>query len=74
MLGYDSKRQGTIGTDTGRIREFSALRKGREDLVSEIEVDRYFVVLLAYDFQVLWKEKKHKLLWETRFSINQPLQ
>jgi len=29
------------------------------------------VVLMAYDFQLLWKEKKHKLLWETRFSIRQ---
>ena len=26
---------------------------------------------MAYDFQLLWKQKKHKLLWETRFSINQ---
>jgi hypothetical protein len=29
------------------------------------------VVLMAYDFPLLWKEKKHKLLWETRFSIRQ---
>jgi hypothetical protein len=26
---------------------------------------------MAYDFQLLWKQKKHKLLWETRFSIRQ---
>jgi hypothetical protein len=26
---------------------------------------------MAYDFQLLWKEKKHKLLWETRFSISE---
>jgi hypothetical protein len=26
---------------------------------------------MAYDFQLLWKAKKHKLLWETRFSIRQ---
>ncbi len=26
---------------------------------------------MAYDFQLLAKEKKHKLLWETRFSIRQ---
>ena len=32
---------------------------------------RYFVVLEAYDFQLLWKQKKHKLLWEIRFSVDQ---
>ena len=26
---------------------------------------------MAYDFQLLWKEKKHKLLWETRFSVRE---
>jgi hypothetical protein len=24
---------------------------------------------MAYDFQMMWKEKKAKLLWETRYSI-----
>jgi hypothetical protein len=43
----------------------------RQDLIDELEDNRYFVVLMAYDFQLLWKEKKHKLLWETRFSIRQ---
>jgi hypothetical protein len=43
----------------------------REDLIDDIEHNRYFVVLMAYDFQMLWKEKKHKLLWETRFSIRE---
>jgi hypothetical protein len=26
---------------------------------------------MAYDFQLMWKEKRHKLLWETRFSARQ---
>ena len=39
------------------------------DLRTELEAPRYFVVLQAYDFQAAWKEKKLKLLWETRFSI-----
>ena len=43
----------------------------RDELISEIEENRYFVVLMAYDFQLLWKQKKHKLLWESRFSIRQ---
>jgi hypothetical protein len=24
---------------------------------------------MAYDFQMMWKQKKHKLLWETRYSV-----
>jgi hypothetical protein len=69
MLGYDS--EGTIGTDYGRYISHTALGWRAKDDVFEIEENRYFVVLMAYDFQILWKEKKHKLLWETRFSINE---
>ena len=69
MLGYDS--EGTIGTDYGRYISHTALGTRAKDDVAEIEMNRYFVVLMAYDFQLLWKDKKHKLLWETRFSINE---
>ena len=47
-------------------RPFSLLR---QDLVEEIEDPRYFVVLRAYDFQLRWKEKKTKLLWEVHYSL-----
>jgi hypothetical protein len=66
MLGYDSWWAETQGDNKG-----TALGNERQDLLTEIEEDRYFVVLMAYDFQLIWKEKKHKLLWETRFSIRQ---
>jgi hypothetical protein len=36
-----------------------------------LEVDRYYVVLRAFDFQQAWRHRKLKLLWETRFSISQ---
>jgi hypothetical protein len=69
LLGYDS--EGVIGTDYGRGLRLTALHDKTEDLTEEIEDDRYFVVLMAYDFQLLWKHKKHELLWETRFSIRE---
>jgi hypothetical protein len=69
LLGYDS--EALIGTEYGEGMRHTALHGHRDELVEEIEDNRYFVVLMAYDFQLLWKEKKHKLLWETRFSINQ---
>ncbi|HWA24902.1 MAG TPA: hypothetical protein VG734_04435 [Lacunisphaera sp.] len=39
------------------------------DMLKEFEASRYFVVLRAYDFPLAHKEKKLKLLWETRISV-----
>jgi hypothetical protein len=69
MLGYDTEE--VIGTDYGNNVRGTPMALHRQTLVDEIEDNRYFVVLMAYDFQLLWKEKKHKLLWETRFSLRQ---
>jgi hypothetical protein len=69
MLGYDSEDM--ISTERGEALRHSALRHLQKDLVLEIEQNRYFVVLMAYDFQILRTQKKHKLLWDARFSIAQ---
>ena len=69
MLGYDLP--GIIGTSRGLYARGTAFGVDRQDLVDEIEENRYFVVLMAYDFGLMRKEKKHKLLWETRFSISE---
>ncbi len=65
ILGYDTDLAATKGHERTTI----GLRYN--DLIDELEDDRYFVVLMAYDFQLLAKTKQHKLLWETRFSIRQ---
>jgi hypothetical protein len=65
LLGYDTEIEATQGLQN------TALSGHRDELVKEIEQDRYFVVLMAYDFQKLWKDKKKKLLWVTRISIRQ---
>jgi hypothetical protein len=69
MLGYND--EGLIGTEFATGLDGNPLRFHRDDLVAEIEQNRYFVVLMAFDFQMLWKQKKHKVLWETRFSLRQ---
>ena len=69
MLGYDSSD--LVGTEKAKYVRGTAFGVERNDLYEELEENRYFVVLMAYDFQLLWKEKKHKLLWETRFSIGE---
>lgn len=43
----------------------------RDDINQELDSSRYFVVLMAYDFQSMWKEKKHKLVWVARFSVRE---
>jgi hypothetical protein len=63
MLGYDT------AWDEAVAYKGTPLEFRRKEIVSELEEDRYFVVLMAYDFQKMWKEKKPKLLWEARYSI-----
>jgi hypothetical protein len=65
LLGYADDLRASIGTDR------TALAVKRQDLFRDIALNRYFVVLMAYDFQLLMKQKKHKLVWETRFSLRE---
>jgi hypothetical protein len=54
----------------GDFASFSGLRTYYSDLVSDVEEDRYFVILAAYDFPAARKEKKRRLLWITRVSVS----
>ena len=67
MLGYESWYNKDNWADT----RITAFEQDKRDLYIEIEDNRYLVVLMAYDFQLMLKEKKHRLLWETRFSLRQ---
>jgi len=40
-----------------------------DDLIEDIESERYYVIVTAYDFHAATQEKKRKLLWSTRVSI-----
>jgi len=71
MLGYDTESSSLVATDYGAHVAETAIGVDQRDQVAEIEDNRYFVVLMAYDFQLLWKQKKHVLLWETRFSVSE---
>jgi len=51
--------------------KLTAMRDFHQDIVDDVEENRYFVVLLAYDFQLLMKHKQRKMLWQTRFNIRQ---
>jgi len=66
MLGYDSEWNALMVGLSGPAQDFK-----KTQMIAELEEARYFVVVMAYDYQLLVKEKKHKLVWETRFSIRQ---
>ncbi len=40
------------------------------DLISDLEEERYYVIVQAFDFRAATKENKRKLLWATRVSIS----
>jgi len=65
MLGYDAEWDQAIAY------KGTALEFRRTEIADELEHRRYFVVLMAYDFQMMWRQKKAKLLWETRYSIRE---
>jgi hypothetical protein len=59
----------------GYTDEILRTREGDPNMITlhdEIERDRYYVVLLAYDNQAARRFGRHELLWETRFSIPEP--
>lgn len=35
-----------------------------------LEDERYFIVLMAYDWPKLRQEKEYELIWSTRFSLD----
>jgi hypothetical protein len=63
ILGYLPELQRVRGLT------LTSLNQRRQDVIDEVEDSRYYVVLMAYDFQSLLQRKERKLLWETRFSI-----
>jgi len=67
LLGYlpELNRLGELKSS------FAGFGTRYQDLVVDLEEDRYFVILAAYDFHAAWKEKKLKLLWITRVSIRE---
>jgi hypothetical protein len=62
ILGYYPELVSTTGLEN------TALGGHRRDLIEDLEYDRYFVVLMAYDYKAISRKQK-KLLWVTRISI-----
>ena len=48
---------------------FAGAGTAYDDLISDIEAPRYYVIIAAYDFRAATQQRKQKLLWVTRVSI-----
>lgn len=66
LLGY-SPELANAGWDLKPTWFFKSFKL--EDLISDLEEERYYVILAAYDFQVAWKDKQLRPLWITRVSL-----
>jgi hypothetical protein len=71
LLGFDSEKVFDLGYDDHANMMANIRREVYAGVMDAIEDDRYFVILRAYDFPMLWKQRQAKLLWETRFSLSQ---
>jgi hypothetical protein len=79
LLGFDSENVFELSLMPatpfmpGYGRSFSSelTEKTSYGVIDALRVDRYFVILRAYDFQAAWKRRKLKLLWDTRFSLSE---
>jgi len=64
LLGYQRSLEEERAKPTATAREMT--------MSVELNEERYFVVLMAYDYQFMLREKKPKLLWVTRLSMRSP--
>lgn len=67
LLGYLRE----INEHSG-VQSLSAGRHYLEDLRADIEEERYYIVISAYDFREATEKNNLKLLWATRVSVRSP--
>jgi hypothetical protein len=63
-----------LGYSRYLVRERRALDPTTAEITmsNELNEERYFVILMAYDNRMRLKERKSKLLWVTRLSVRSP--
>ena len=65
LLGYVQEINARIDSPS----RFGGAGAYYDDLISDIEAARYYVIIAAYDFRAATQKKEMKLLWVTRVSI-----
>jgi hypothetical protein len=71
LLGFNSEGVFSQGFTDPTNMMASIRRQVHSGVVDAIQVNRYYVILRAFDFRYAWKQRKIKLLWETRYSLSE---
>jgi hypothetical protein len=71
LMGFDSTHLFDQGFNDPSNMMANIRRQVHSGDLEAVKEDRYFVILRAFDFQEAWKQRKIRLLWETRFSVSQ---
>lgn len=58
--------------DSNDIRRWAGGGDRYNDLITDVEESRYYIIISAYDFPELLKTQKQKLLWQVRVSVRSP--
>ena len=58
--------------DADGIQRYAGGGPRYDDLIADIEEQRYYIIISAYDFPDLVKRDKRKLMWTTRVSVRSP--
>ena len=58
--------------DADGIQRYAGGGSRFDDLIADIEEQRYYIIISAYDFPDLVKRDKRKLMWTTRVSVRSP--
>jgi hypothetical protein len=58
--------------ESNDIRRWAGGGDRYNDLVADIEESRYYIIVSAYEFEALTKQRQKKLLWQTRVSVRAP--
>jgi hypothetical protein len=69
LLGYTDAIN---GEDYRSVAVASGMTQEDHDLRADVLEERYFVILMAYDFRALAKGTKPKLLWSAHFNMCSP--
>jgi len=70
LMGFDSEAH-LLGESSGDTILGQLVRNVHAGTMSAVEMDRYYVILRAFDFQFAWRQRRARLLWETRFSLSE---
>lgn len=69
LLGFRQQ----LANQAGQVVDMNSGMTPEEfSLREQLSEERYFVILMAYDYKTMKKDQKPKLLWSTRFSMRAP--